>query len=123
MSELGPFLKCTIAEALYLLPARQVIEVQRIPMLTAFEASVPPKVAGSLDYHGRLITVIDAAIAVGLRATSCYKLSAYCVIVTHRQQYFGVLIESIAADLSVDSACGCLLDVAALVAEDSSHPK
>lgn len=123
MSELGPFLKCTIADASYLLPVRQVVAVQRIPMLTTIQSVIPPKVAGSLDYQGRLITVIDAAIAIGLRATSCYKLSAYCVIVMHRQQYFGVLIESIAADLCVDSACGCLLDVAALVADDSSQSK
>lgn len=74
------------------------LELTRVPL-------APREVAGNLNLRGRIVTAIDLGLRLGLAPRE--KGAAWmCVVVEHRNELYGLIVDSVGEALSLDAATG-----------------
>ncbi len=85
------FLRFTLDDAPYLLPASQVAEVTPLPELKPLPGA-PAGIAGVVDYHGQPVPVLDLALLATGRP-SAVRLSTRLILLHHTDRLLGLLAE------------------------------
>ena len=99
---LNEYVTAMIGGQLFGLPIRRVQDVFIPDRLTRVPLA-PPEIAGVLNLRGRIVTLIDLGLRLGL-ARESNGAPAMAIGVEYRGESFGLLIDSVGEVLKLDGA-------------------
>ncbi len=92
----------TLRGAVFALDASSVHEVIRLGPLTPV-CHAPAEVAGILNLRGRIVTILDIGLQLGMPKASP-GADTRIIVMEHRNEFIGLLVDSVDDVLEVDPA-------------------